>query len=460
MAKIVKQIVLMINVALLCGGTVIAVENSGRYFPFSSRPEKSWYKRGSTADVDFFYASGHNIANEDSAPLGLGEVAGSYDLRDIVFAMDQVGLPTTEVKQLIGNVYANSQLAFNVHGKVRIGGASLRYAWTLPSKTPITLGVVVPLVRVESTLRYSLDMQKFMQTYYTVNVPTNFQPFQLLDVKTQELYEERLDHARRVAHEAMGFSSNYWSNTGVGDIDFFARSNFVFDHRFLMRTVDIAVQYGVIIPSGMRRSLNDPASVSFMNDGHWSIYAQVSPTFELKEDLRLGFLFRGEHYLSNTRDRRISVFKESNLYSPLVGKTTVQPGTTFIFNTFLALGNVYDGLHLQGRYTYKSHLADRWQDVRLNQTVQSYLTRTPTSGVAGQADVTDKDIKDAISAKEYLSKFRSHYITIQLTYDPLEARQELALKPKFFASFDSPFFDASRGIMQANQVSVGVELHF
>lgn len=463
MAKKIKSIVLAITAALLYSSAAVAVENTGRFFPFSARPEKSLYKKGITADVDFFYSSGRNIAQEDRTPLGVGEYAGKYNLRDIVFAMSAKGISTQDVDQLIGNQNVNDPVLFNVHGKVRGGGGVLRYGLAVPglSMMPVTFGVALPFMYVESDVRYSLDTALFMDRHFKLNPSLLFGG---IDANTEEIiqagFQERLDHARRIAHEAIGLNNNYWAGPGIGDLDVFVRSNLLLDHKFMMRGIDIAIQYGIILPTGVQRANNVVSSIPFMNDGHWSFYVQVAPTFELKQDLKCGFMVRGEHFIAKTKDRQLPIFKESFLYSPLIGSVRVQPGATLIFNSFLALENVYDGLHLQGRYTYKRHKADTWEDMRIDKTIPSYLSRKVTDGAPGGQIITDKEIAGIISAKEYLSKFRSHYITIQLTYDPLEAQQELLLKPKFFASIEAPVFDASRGIVQANQISIGAELHF
>lgn len=460
MANSIKQVGLLLAALFFCNDLLIATENTGRFLPFSSRPEKFWYKKEPTLDVDFFYASGHNVANEDAAPIGMGEVMGRYDLQQILFAMDQANLPTQEVKDLIGAQYAARPLIFDVHGKLRSGGMALRYAWPLPCQVPLTVGINVPLAYTESYFRYSLDQRNFIQQYV---ITTPARPLSYItgpDEATWQFYQERLDHARRVAHEVMGFTSNDWTGVSIGDTDLFVRSNFVIDHRFLMRTIDIAVQYGLMVPTGVQRANDEPSSIAFMNDGHWAFYAQFVPTFELKQDLKVGFMLRGQHFFPQTRERRLPVFKESVLFTPLKGFVRVQQGSTFIGSAFLVLENLYDGLHLQGRYTYKRHQSDEWTDVRQDKTIPSYLSRTETAAGGIQPAITDDEIKKVISAKEYLSKFRSHYITIQLTYDPLEAQQELLLKPKFFASFEAPMFDASRGIVQANQITVGAELHF
>ncbi|MBM3886297.1 hypothetical protein FJ364_00045 [Candidatus Dependentiae bacterium] len=451
----IKSVLLLAALSLF-SSAIINAENVGRYFPFSYRPEKDLYKRGTTADVDFFYASGRNIAQEDKAPLGMGEYAGNYDLRDIVFAMDQVNLPTGEIKQLVGEQLMKTSIPFNVHGKIRGGGGVLRYTWALPSKLPLSIGASLPIICVESDVRYSLNTQRFMQQYFALNQSIPVQP----DFRLVEFYQERLDRARRMAHETIGLTNNYWVGFGVGDLDFFVRSNLLLDHKFMMRSIDIAVQYGIQIPTSLRRANNIVASIPFMNDGHWSLYAQIAPTFELKQDLKCGLLFRGQHFAPHTRERQIPVFAEPFMYSPLIGSVRVQPGSTFLCNAFLAMENVYDGLHLQGRYTYKRHTKDTWEDKRSDKTLPSYLSRAVTDGAPGDIEVTKKMIEDVISSKDYLSKFRSHYITIQLTYDPQEAGQNLPWMPKFFASFEAPMFDASRGVVQANQIRVGAELHF
>lgn len=454
MTKIVKVIALLGAALFVRCDRGDAMENTGRYFSFSSRPERSWYKKGLTLDLDLFYTSGQNIANDDASPIGIGEVAGRYDLADIVVAMDQAGLQTGEVTQLIGAQYAKRPLIFDIHGKVHNGGVVFRYAWALPGPLPITIGAALPVMQLESDLRYSLNQRNFIQQFQQTTPAAAPGIFIAPDEPTWLLYQERFDHARRVAHETMGFLVNHSKHTGTGDLDLFARINFVLDHRFLMRTLDFAIQYGVVAPTGFQRQLNEPSSIPAMHDGHWSMYAQFLPTFELKQDLKLGFMLRGQHFFAQTRERRLPVSKEPHFYSPLTGAVRVSPGSTFLVGGFLGLENLYDGMHLQAKYTYKLHHADQWSDVRDDKTRPSYLSRTVTP------DISEDTKAAVISAKEYLSKFRSHYITIQLTYDPLEAGQALPLRPKCYVSFEKPMFDSSRGVLEANQITFGAELHF
>lgn len=463
MTKIIKIVALLGAVVLMRSDHAQAMENTGRYFPFSSRPEKSWYKKGSTFDVDCFYMSGQNIANEDSPASGMGDVGGVYDLNSVVAAMEQVNPQVTaEVKQLIGAAYAKCPLIFDAQGKMRGGGAVFRYAAALPSPLPITVGVSLPIVQLESDLRYSLNQRNFAFQYQKVMplMPWGFAA--ALDDVTWSMYQERLDHARRVAHESMGLMANHSKQTGVGDLDLFARLNFVLDHRFLMRTVDLAIQFGVVAPTGFERLLNEPSSVPVMHDGHWSMYAQFLPTLELKQDFKIGLMLRGQHFVAQTRERRLPFFRESHLYSPLIGAVKVSPGSTLLVGGFLGLENLYDGMHLQFKYLYKAHHADQWQDVRSDKTIPSYLSRVASPAAPGVDAVTDEEIKSVIGNKQYLSKYRSHYITIQLTYDPLEAGQALPLSPKWYAAFQMPMptMVTGRGAMEASQISFGAELHF
>lgn len=454
MTKFAKKIAL-IGAYLLTGGHFIySMESTGRYFPFSYRFEKACHKKGSTIDIDAFYISGQNISNDDSTPIGMGEVAGSYDLSDLVAAMDQSNIQTTSIKLLIGDQYKNRPMRFDVQGKTHSSGLVFRYAYGFSGPFPITLGTSLPVINLESELHYSLNQRNFIYQYQLTTpqiiagIPAG------IDDITWNTYQEKIDHARRIAHESTGLSLNHSKQIGIGDLDLFARINFVLDHRFLMRNIDFAIQYGVVAPTGFQRITNEPSSISATNNGHWSMYAQFSPIFELKQDLKIGFILRGQHFFSQTREQRLPIFKESYFYSPLTAKTRIAPGSTFLAGAFLGLENLYDGMHLQGKYSYKRHNADKWSDERENKTIPSYLSRTPTP------NITQNEINNTISEKEYLSKYRSHYITIQLTYDPLEAGQVLPLRPKYYIAFEMPVFDSSRGTMEAKQITFGAELHF
>lgn len=462
MARSIRQLTRLGIVLLLLGEFASAMENTGRYFPFSSRPEKAWYKPGPEFDVDLFFASGHNIAKEHSAPYGIGQIWGPYDLQQIVNAMDELNMATSQIKMLIGPMFVNTPVFFNVHGKLRSEGVALRYTWPLPCQVPLTFGASLPVLSVQSDFRYSLDQNLFNQTYALKSQTLPGVNSPVASDTTWLFYQDKLDQARRLAHETIGFKDTRSTQVGIGDLDLFFRANFCFDHRFLMRSLDLAVQWGIVAPTGLHFSDDVPASIPFGNDGNIAFYAQFTPTIELKDDLRIGFLFRGEHLFPHTRTRRLPVFQEPFLYTPLKGEVRTLPGNNFILNAFMILENLYDGVHAQARYNYKRHEADKWQDLRSateKEAAPSYLSRTTLpSGITSTAslDVINK----VINAKEQLSKYRSHYITIQLAYDPLEAQQDLILKPKFYASFECPLFESSDAILQVNQITVGAELHF
>jgi hypothetical protein len=163
-------------------------------------------------------------------------------------------------------------------------------------------------------------------------------------------------------------------------------------------------------------------------------------------------MVRGLAQFPETKKQRLPIFKEPYQFSPLIGDVRVKPGSTFFFSAHAILENIYDGVHLQGRYTYTRHASDRWNDSRSDKTIPSYLSRTSTN------DISDTAIAENISGKEYLSKYRTHYITMQLTYNSRCANREWAFSPDFFVAFDFPW--SGRGAARMEKLTIGAELHF
>jgi hypothetical protein len=264
----------------------------------------------------------------------------------------------------------------------------------------------------------------------------------------------KIDEIRQLTHKEMGIKGTDLNRDGFGDIDLHVSWNYYTERRLLMRSIDANVRVGAIIPTSPKMNIDYPGTVPFMNNGHWGMYLDIVPEFELRQDWKVGFMLGLLGQFDSSRTTRLAIGKEPTTYSALVGKIEEDPGLTYKFSAYLTLENLTDGLHLQLRYTYLRHEMDEWFDKRGDQTtIKSYLNKETSS-----VGLTQEEILQNFSLKSQLSKWRAHYFTFQLVYDTKEGFKNWFMQPKFYASYDLPI--TGRGVSKEHQVTIGAELHF
>ncbi len=209
-----------------------------------------------------------------------------------------------------------------------------------------------------------------------------------------------------------------------------------------MRSIDFNLQAGIVAPTGVLSKNKYPVSLSFGNNGLWEFYGDFITEFELKQDIKVGFIFGAMCQLPGDRTLRISVAKEPTIFSTLIGKVRIEPGSTIKVSPYFIMGNLTDGLDFQVRYTYLRHGQDVWKDERADQVPPSYLT---TGG-------------PLVALKQRLSQWRSQYVTIEVTYDAKAAMKRWTFDPTVIANYDIPI--GGNGMSQTYQFNLGVELHF
>jgi hypothetical protein len=191
----------------------------------------------------------------------------------------------------------------------------------------------------------------------------------------------------------------------------------------------------------MTTKVSEPLSLPAMGNGHWGMYFDVVPEFELKQDWKFGFMFGGLYQFKETKNMRLPVGNEPAPYSALTGRVEVQPGVTAKLSPYFTLENLTDGVHFQIRYTYLRHSIDKWYDRRSDTTIPSYLS----SGTN-------------VAQHEQMSKWRSHFFSFQLMYDAKQAMQNWGMEPLLYVTYDLPI--SGNGIAKTHQISVGARLHF
>ncbi|MFH1644350.1 MAG: hypothetical protein ABIA74_04210 [bacterium] len=438
---------LILFIVIVCPSFIYSSHNANRYFPFLEKPEDYVTRRKKTyLTPSLFLTTASSAFRKGGGSCGIPELWGNYDLKDIIFALKQVDpfyIDPTFLERGTQD-WVGKSIKFKVNGKVTSRGLTLGYKQNL-GFLGLSLGGFIPLAHVKSTARFNFDAE-----HSDINSG---------NLKPGERYQ--VDRIRAKVHEDLGLKGSEWSKTGFGDLDLFLQFNHNWDHELLIRNIDFNLRFGVLCPTGMEMEIDYPTSVPFMDNGNWGIYFDMVTDLELKQDLRVGVMLGFIDLLKETQNRRISVYKEPVIFSPLKADTQVNPGWTFKVSPYLEFSNLRDGLNIQGRYTYLKHGADKWKDMRSEKTVKSYLDQTVDSlrdlnEYPGYVD--DQKIKENKYDKKYISRNTSSYLTLEVTYDSKEAFNNWWLEPAFYFIYDYPA--GGGGVAKTHQVTLGVELHF
>ncbi len=367
---------------------------------------------------------------------GTPELYGEYELNSVVDSLQAVNGSNPGFKNPFQQLPANLQkksLKFGVSEKIHTVGCTLSDTHWFFDNT-LFVGAWIPIISMQSMNRYIL---KEASTF---------------NVADQNL----IDKVRRDTHQALGFYDNGATRTGFGDLDLFVGYRAFWDHKLLMKSIIITPKMGLILPTGVHRDVDNPSTIPFMGDGHLGIHGEIHSQFELKQDLRLGFIIHGAHQVQHRKKERHAVFKEPSIFSALVTHIKVKPGFTLALAPYLVLENILDNVHFQVKYTYLRHGADDVSDygeyLLDDPKSSSYLTKRPTNVI------TQKDIDDNKFEKWNNSKWRSHYVTLQLMFDTRQTLTSWKLDPNFYVSYDIPC--AGRGISKMHQISLGGSVHF
>ena len=417
-----RRIYLSILLILLIPVTALATHTGSRYSLFLEKPENYVTKQRSFIDASVFYATASTANKRYGGACGIPELYGFYDLKDVIASL-QTANPNqtyTPIQDVTGsNALVGKNLDFSITGKINTVGLMLAYEQNLKfinsNLRCLTLGVWLPIMSSDILSRFSFNNKKYQQTYGK-------------SLSNSEV--EKVDEIRRITHKEIGFEGTNLSRGGIGDIDAHLRYNYFWDHKLMMRSIDLNVQVGTTIPTGRKMNINYPASAPFMNDGHWGIYLDFIPEFELKQDFKVGMILGWLWQFNDIQTRRIAIYKEPSIYSALVGKVEIDPGYTFKVSPYLTLENLTDGVHIQLRYTYLRHGMDVWHDKRDDKSIESYLETNPRPDPTDKTKkLTHEDLEKNLAYKNQLSKWQTNYFTIQVMYDSKLASKNWPMKP-------------------------------
>ena len=374
---------------------------------------------GSRINPGLLYATASTAEKRGGGKVGIPELWGRYNLKDVVNGYMTVNTGAVNpIQAVTGSLaLATQDMPFKVSGKIDGAGLNLSAQHDL-SFYGFALGVSLPIMNMRTSMRFS-----------ATGAPND---------ATARLY----DKIRRQAHQDIGFAGNTWTKTGLGDLDAHLRWHMTRDHVLLMKKIDWTLITGLALPTGVTLDPKYPTAIPFGSNGHLGWYWGSHLLCELKQDWTLGMLMSFNHQAAHTRVQRISVDAEPAIFSSLVGKVKTEPGMTLKLSPYFTLGNITDGLDFQVRYTYLRHGTDKETDMRDDKSISSYFQK-------GDA---------LIDQKSRLTKWRAHYVTISLLYDIASLGAKIKFAPQFFISYDMPINCSA--FSQTHTVQLGAQLHF
>jgi len=394
-----------------------AMVYDNRYFPLYGRSYTRTLCKQSSFFTDVMIMSARDASLDADKTVPLPEIFGTFDQRSLAQAI--VAVDGTKNSGAIKDIINSSEeLPWKIKGKIQAEG--LAFAWN------------------QHVYKYfSCGMSWFVMHVMSRHLFKPAGNTAMLDIGLIE----SLDATRREMLECIGITSTKWSKSGMSDIDCYFRVGNVWDYPYKCRRIDAGVRLGVLIPSGVQREIDNPASIPFGGDGHWGMYVSGDAEFEVREDWSLGLLLRVSKRFTKTKTHRLQVAqlrKEHLLYGAIVGQAEREEGVSYVFAPYVRLEDLREGLGLLVGYTIAGHDNDCFTDQRVAKTSLSSI---------GDLNKTSDWIQE--------------YMTFNLYYDFAKVRISDSLKPTVSFKWDLPvqYFAADK-VPKTHRVSLGIEFDF
>lgn len=415
------------RVAFSCAFITVMVYPNGydnRYFPFTSE----WNSPRTTCEPSHFYTSAAMyVANkafqDDEDDTTIPEIFGVFDEQKFAraYAIEK-NLATTPIEDAViaGNLPVNTELVdlpWYLEGKIE--GQAINFHYEQHLFNNFAFGISGAYMHIFSRQLFSPS----------IKLLERFNAAQLLE----------LDRIRRMMQDGLGIQAPEWSGSSFSDIDMYIRYGHVWDYVLKNKRIDAGVRFGALIPSGLKRYLPNPASVPFGGNGIAGLYGAFDAEFELKEDWRVGFLFRFSQRFSKIQEQRLPRALEQPLYAATVAKADIKPGMTLIFSPYARIDGLQDGLGLQVRYTLVHHEGDFIRDTMA-------ATRMPPA---------------TLRVLNRAQEWQAEVVSATLLYDFAAVRNEGSFSPTIIITWDIPVKIASaQRVSATNRLSCGFNVTF
>lgn len=366
----------------------------------------------SSYELDIVAITGSEAFARDEKTIGIPELFGIFDLNTLATSLLEITGKTPLRSDLLGR-----ELPFEVNGRIQGEGFFMRYYQSIGEY--FALGAELLFLKTNSRQTFELDLQKVR----------NLKPGDLAEI----------EKSRRQAFQEIGIVENNAPQHGIGDIDLFVRYGRTWDYTLKCRKIWAGLSLGGYIPTGVKTVLDNAASIPYGGNGFGGIYVKGDALFELKEDMKVGFLLQvSKRFARTTVARMPMVASEPYIFGPIIGRAHINPGPTVAFSPYFTLENLRGGLGVGLHYTLTSHGKDTWCDRRENPQFPVNLSQV---------------IKT--------SKWGSDYFTVDIFYDFGKQKTKHPIDPILFFRWDVPaMLFVSHNVAKTNKVSLGIEIAY
>ena len=305
-----------------------------RFLTYQACPYANWYwsVRGVFIGADRGFLD--EEAGDDEGELF--EIFGTYDELTLNQALIDSGRTSDSI--LRPDFRSLEKIPWNYTGKMSLRGCAVE-----------SEGYIFPFFSLGGSL-FVGHMQSHANGFLDAKITNVFGPGDL-----QELRKANAD-----IHRALGLDAPCWSTLAFGDIDIYAKGRFCRDYWLKMHHFDASFRLGLYLPSGEQSLLSNPVSVPVGGNGHLGIYGQFDVNILLNDLLSTGFLLQGIKRLPRTSTQRMPIQNEPTNYGAIIAPAHVNPGLTFVFNPYVQIGGLREGLGAFVGYNLVHHSQDTW----------------------------------------------------------------------------------------------------
>lgn len=394
-----------------------------RYFPLFPKPYTRTPEKPSRFATEVFFMTADKGYGDKEEDVGLPEIWGKYDQTKLSRAMVAVGLPSPLLDEWRG-----FEIKWKMEGKLQAQGVAFAYDQALGNHWSV--GATWLFMRSHSWHEFFFD---------SIDSRINLTQPDLIE----------LDEIRRKMNAILGLSAPCALQSGFGDIDLYLRYGSMCEYAYKFRRMDVGLKLGLLIPTGVQRDQNNPASIPFGGNGFWGIYVQGEGEFELKEDLIAGIMLRVSKRFARDRFIRMPlllstereyVIENSALYGVLFTPIHINPGATVMFSPYLELENLRGGLGAGVRYTLVVHDSDDIKDLRPQGKKEPAVTQVTL---------------------ENKTKWASDYVSLTVFYDFGKVKVDEGMSPVVSLTWDLPaLLFKAYNISKTHKIALDLELHF
>lgn len=360
--------------------------------------------------IDLFADTASSAYGPGEDQVGLPDIYGVFDQGQLGISMNRAGLPNP-----MRTDWQDFKVLWDMNGKLQTQGIF----FTLHKDITDWVSCGASWMFMRANARHEFGLGKH-------------------DLELGRSDFLQLDENRREMFEVLGLRENNSAQVGFGDVDAYLRVGHMWDYTLKFKRIDAGGSLGVLIPSGMKHEPNHPTSIPFGGNGHWGMYGAIDALFELKDDLKAGLYLRFSKRFPKTQCQRMPAGCEPIIFGALCGPARINPGFTFVFNPFVVLENLRDGLGLGIYYNVTVHQKDSWKDER-----------------------ADKSVPALLESATHFSRWRSEYITLNAFYDFGKVRALREFDPILTLNWDVPVrFLIAQNVFKTYRLALGVQFAF